>query len=286
MRSSVGARIGTRISQSVGTAGRSRLLVGAALGVVLLVATACTSSGASSPSSTKAKSGLTDSKSASVSVSTARRGSLGLVLIDQSGMTLYRYSPDGTGTPTCTGACAAEWPPLTLPAGTTHVAAGGGVSASSLGTIARPGGTLQVTYKKMPLYRFAGDTKPGDTKGQGVAGTWFVVPAVASPTTPTTPTTPTAAAQSTVTTPKSTGTGTSSVSSNSNLNPAAGTSPPATAPPATAPPATAPPATSPPATAPPATSPPATAAPPTTAPPTTSPPVTTPTSAPGGGYGY
>jgi hypothetical protein len=47
---------------------------------------------------------------------------------------------------TCTGACAAEWPPLTLSAGTTEVKAGPGVTASLLGTVTRPGGAVQVIF--------------------------------------------------------------------------------------------------------------------------------------------
>src|ERR1039457_2925194 len=128
MGSTVGTRIRTINSQSaVGSAWRSRWLVGGALGVVLLVATACSSSGASSPPSTKAGSGSTTAKSVAVLVSTTQRGSLGTILIDQSGMTLYRYSPDGTGQPTCTGACAVTWPPLIAPAGSIHVVGTAGV---------------------------------------------------------------------------------------------------------------------------------------------------------------
>jgi predicted lipoprotein with Yx(FWY)xxD motif len=96
-------------------------------------------------------------------------------------MTLYRYTPDGTGTPMCTGGCASLWPPITVPAGTTHVV-GTGVSAANLGTVARSDGSLQVTYKGMPLYRYTGDSKAGDANGQGVAGIWFVIPASAGST--------------------------------------------------------------------------------------------------------
>ena len=59
--------------------------------------------------------------------------------------------------------------------------AAGGVTATALGTVTRPGGALQVTFEGMPLYRFFGDTKSGDTKGQGVDGTWFVVSPTATP---------------------------------------------------------------------------------------------------------
>ncbi len=266
MESSVRSRLGARTNRSgVGRARGSRLLVGAALGAVLVVAAACSSSGASPPPTTKVAPGVTSSKAAAVSVSTVRHGSMGTILVDQAGRTLYRYSPDGTGKTTCTGACATVWPPLTVPAGTAHVAGKAGVSAADLGTITRPGGALQVTFKGMPLYRFSGDSKPGDVNGQGVDGTWFVVSPSASPA----PSFP--SPQSDVHTPAATATPM--------------TSPPATSPPVTSPPATSPPATSPPATSPPATSPPVTS-PPVTSPPVTQPPVTTPVTAPSGGYGY
>jgi predicted lipoprotein with Yx(FWY)xxD motif len=95
--------------------------------------------------------------------------------VNQSGLTLYRYTPDGKGKTTCTGTCAMDWPPLTLPAGTTTPTGSGGVSTTTLGTITRPGGARQVTFDGMPLYRFSGDSGPGQAHGQGVGGVWFVL---------------------------------------------------------------------------------------------------------------
>jgi hypothetical protein len=80
---------------------------------------------------------------------------------------------------------------LTVPTGTAHVTGAAGIGASNLGTVARSDGTLQVTYKGMPLYRYSGDTKAGDANGQGFAGIWFVVTASSAAPAPaaTTPTT-------------------------------------------------------------------------------------------------
>jgi predicted lipoprotein with Yx(FWY)xxD motif len=161
---------GSRIRPLFVGSTRSRWLVGGALSVVLVVAAAC---GSSAPST--ATTATAGTKPAAVVVTTATSGALGRILVDPSGKTLYRYSPDGTGKSTCTGACAAAWPPLMVPLGTTRVAGAGGVASSGLGTIIRPGGARQVTFEGMPLYRFAGDTSPGEAKGQGVGGTWFVV---------------------------------------------------------------------------------------------------------------
>lgn len=155
-----------------------RSAAAAVLGAVGLVAAACGSS-ASSPTTTAA---TPTTAAAPAVVSAATVGSFGKVLVDASGRTLYHYTPDGTGTPTCNGACAGLWPPLTVPAGTTHPAAGAGLAAGALGTVARSDGTLQVTYHGEPLYRYSADTAAGQARGQGVLGLWFVVPAASGAT--------------------------------------------------------------------------------------------------------
>jgi predicted lipoprotein with Yx(FWY)xxD motif len=108
---------------------------------------------------------------ATVRVATDPR--LGPILVDAAGRTLYLYTKDTPGTSTCTGPCATLWPPLTVPAGS-EPQAGPGVSGT-LGVIARPDGTRQVTINGQPLYRYSGDQGPGDVRGQGVGNVWFVV---------------------------------------------------------------------------------------------------------------
>jgi predicted lipoprotein with Yx(FWY)xxD motif len=101
--------------------------------------------------------------------------SLGSILVDAQGRTLYLFKADSATHSACSGACATAWPPLLANGKPT---AGAGLSASKLGTITRSGGQRQVTYNGHPLYTFVMDTKPGDTTGQGVvafgAG-WFAV---------------------------------------------------------------------------------------------------------------
>ena len=98
---------------------------------------------------------------------------LGQILTDSNGMTLYVFAKDSAGVSNCTGGCLAAWPALTVPAGTMPTA-GSGVTGT-LGTITRSdNGALQVTYKGKPLYHFASDSAPGDTSGQGVGGVWAV----------------------------------------------------------------------------------------------------------------
>ncbi|MEI7744027.1 MAG: hypothetical protein WCK58_09790 [Chloroflexota bacterium] len=100
--------------------------------------------------------------------------SLGDIVVDGAGKTLYLFTPDGTGAPTCYDKCAANWPAL-VAAGTPTV--GDGLDTADFGTAARTDGTTQVTFYGHPLYYFAGDQAPGDLKGQGLGGKWYVLDA-------------------------------------------------------------------------------------------------------------
>lgn len=101
--------------------------------------------------------------------------SLGTVLVDGDGKTLYTWDKDTGPAGTCVGNCAATWPALVLPAGVTSPVAGAGVSL--LTTAPRPDDAtkLQVIWDNKPLYTYAADQAPGDVKGDGVGGTWHVV---------------------------------------------------------------------------------------------------------------
>jgi len=107
-------------------------------------------------------------------VSTAST-SLGRVLVDSRGHTLYLFGKDKHGKSACTGMCTSFWPPLIA---TGKPRAAGGVRASLLGTTKRADGRLQVTYNHHPLYTFVKDTKKGQTNGEGVnafGGKWDAV---------------------------------------------------------------------------------------------------------------
>ena len=100
----------------------------------------------------------------------------GRVLADGQGFTLYAYMPDRQGQSRCSGVCAQNWPPLTLPAGVARPAARDGARASLLGTVRRPGGARQVTYNGWPLYLWVGDQEPGQATGQAEnMGLWYVL---------------------------------------------------------------------------------------------------------------
>ena len=89
-----------------------------------------------------------------------------------NGMTLYTFDKDSAGTSTCYAQCAQKWPAYTVPAGTSVTPPAG--ATGQAGTLTRADGSVQVTYNGMPLYFFANDSNPGDSKGNGVGGTWHV----------------------------------------------------------------------------------------------------------------
>jgi predicted lipoprotein with Yx(FWY)xxD motif len=141
------------------------------LAAALLLA-ACGSSSSGTPKHSNAQPVAHTTSSSPTTVKTVS-SPLGMILVDSRGMTLYRLSAEQNGKFICTTAsCTGIWHPLTISTGATP-----GGDVSSLATVKRPDGTTQVTYKGAPLYTFADDQQPGDTKGQGFkdVGTWGAV---------------------------------------------------------------------------------------------------------------
>lgn len=99
--------------------------------------------------------------------------SLGEVVVDGEGMTVYMFDSDtqGSGESTCEGQCAANWPAVTTDSETPVV---DGVTGE-VGTITGVDGATQVTLNGWPLYYFAGDAAAGDVNGQGVNDVWWVL---------------------------------------------------------------------------------------------------------------
>jgi predicted lipoprotein with Yx(FWY)xxD motif len=100
---------------------------------------------------------------------------LGKILVSSTGRTLYMFAADKGKTSVCYGQCATFWPPLL--SASAHPTATG-LTMSKLGTTKRKDGKLQITYNGHPLYRYADDTKAGQTNGQGVnasGGLWWVL---------------------------------------------------------------------------------------------------------------
>jgi predicted lipoprotein with Yx(FWY)xxD motif len=205
----------------------------------------------------------TGTNAKTVKVSTAKIAGVGTVLTTASGLTLYRFAEDKPGTSTCSGACAKIWPPLLASKGA-HVSGPKGVKGLALLNLGN--GHWQVTFHKLPLYRFEGDKKKGQAHGQNVGKVWFAVlkSGVPSSATAGAAAATTGPGASTTQPATSTTQGSSSNSSGSSVTTPTQASTPATHSPT---PATTPPTPTP------ATTPP------------TSPPATT-TTAGSGGYGY
>ena len=166
------------------TSYRHRISGIAAIGGVLLLVAACSSAGASTapsaatvpssaPSAAPSAAG-SGGAGAAIAIAMAT-GTVGDYLTGADGKTLYVFTADSANTSTCTGTCAQTWPPLVVTGSAPTPGAG---VTGALTTFARPDGTMQVAINGFPLYYYSGDTKAGDTTGQGKFGKWFV----ASPT--------------------------------------------------------------------------------------------------------
>ncbi len=147
---------------------RLRILLGllaAAAAAAALVA--CGSAGASSPSSSGS------SSPAAAAASTVKTATITgvTVLTNSQGFTLYSFAPDTSTTSKCNGTCAQNWPPVQGPVTAAGV-------TGTFGTITRSDGSVQATFDGHPLYTFAGDTAPGQAKGNGLnaaGGLWHEI---------------------------------------------------------------------------------------------------------------
>jgi predicted lipoprotein with Yx(FWY)xxD motif len=134
------------------------------VGAVLTAALAACSGGSGSPKGEHAA-----APGSSIKIS---QSSLGPILTDQNGRTLYAFTNDKNRSSSCSGQCIATWPAL---AGSKAVTVTSGAQKSLVGETKRTEGTLQATYGQWPLYYYAGDMNAGDVDGQGVDGVWFVI---------------------------------------------------------------------------------------------------------------
>ena len=124
------------------------------ISMLVLAASGCGGTSYSNSSSSKPV-----ATSAAVSTKTS---SAGTVLAGESGRTLYRFEADKNGKPTCSGDCAAAWPPAIASGGVT---VSGDAEKSKVGTVS---GTKQLTYAGHPLYYYVKDTDAEDVYGNGV----------------------------------------------------------------------------------------------------------------------
>ena len=132
------------------------------------VALAGCGAAATSPSSP----GSGNGGSASPTVSTGTT-SLGTVLVDSQGRTLYYFIPEQGGKiGACDASCLKTWPPVTVtgsPTSSSGVTGTLGVVSITVSGVAES----EVTYNSWPLHRYAGDSGAGQTNGQNIANVWF-----------------------------------------------------------------------------------------------------------------
>jgi predicted lipoprotein with Yx(FWY)xxD motif len=108
-------------------------------------------------------------------VKVEQTASLGNVIANAQGKTLYLFRADSGPKSDCYGQCAKYWPPLLT---TGKPVAENAAKGSLLGTTKRKDGTIQVTYKGHPLYTFVEDTKAGMAKGEGskaFGASWYAL---------------------------------------------------------------------------------------------------------------
>ena len=99
--------------------------------------------------------------------------SLGKILVDDKGMTLYTFDKDQKGetASACTGKCIAAWPPFVAPAGAKAEGDWTVVDVTD-----KDGKAEKMwAYEGKPLYYWVKDKKAGDTTGDGVGSVWHVV---------------------------------------------------------------------------------------------------------------
>jgi predicted lipoprotein with Yx(FWY)xxD motif len=107
------------------------------------------------------------------SLSATDSDSLGAIVTDAEGRTLYRFEEDSAepSVSNCAGDCAAKWPPA-LAGSSVRV---DGVAKDLVGTVTRADGRKQLTLNGWPLYYFHKDKELGQTAGYGVNGVWFAI---------------------------------------------------------------------------------------------------------------
>jgi len=97
---------------------------------------------------------------------TVTKASVGKILANDKGLSVYSFDKDKKGLSKCYGACATNWPP---------VLTGKSFSEGKFSTTKRTDGAFQVQYNNKPLYLWVGDKKSGDINGDNIKGVWHIV---------------------------------------------------------------------------------------------------------------
>jgi predicted lipoprotein with Yx(FWY)xxD motif len=98
----------------------------------------------------------------------------GDILARRDHQALYYWTTEkkAGGKVRCTGKCAEAWPPLTVASARAVPKKVAGIKGV-FGVVRRPGGKLQVTYNRLPVYTYAHEG-PNQVLCNDVDG-WFVV---------------------------------------------------------------------------------------------------------------
>jgi predicted lipoprotein with Yx(FWY)xxD motif len=124
-----------------------------------------------SDTSPESTSGATAAADGDEAIVTTASSPLGDILVGEGGFTVYGFTPDEGGTPTCVDECAASWPPVLLESADVPA----GLDPDVFSVVEYPEGGFVLRAGEWPLYYFAGDRAAGDVNGQGVNDIWFVV---------------------------------------------------------------------------------------------------------------
>jgi predicted lipoprotein with Yx(FWY)xxD motif len=114
----------------------------------------------------------------------AGKSSIGQIVVNGTTRTLYVFNKDHNGMSTCYGPCANYWPPLLSKGKPVALA---GTHPGLVGTTRRTDGAVQVTYGGRPVYEYVGDTKPGQTTGEGLTdfgAAWLAISPTGEPIQP------------------------------------------------------------------------------------------------------
>jgi predicted lipoprotein with Yx(FWY)xxD motif len=150
---------------------RKLLIAGTALVATAALLGACGGSDDNKETTRRSAPSTTAASTGEATVKTAQT-SIGTVLVDAEGKTLYLFANDQGTTSAVPSAVLAAWPPL-VASGTP--VAGDGVDGSKLGTAQQPDGQTYVTYNGHPLYTFTGDATAGQTNGHNLGNVWYAV---------------------------------------------------------------------------------------------------------------
>lgn len=156
---------------------KTRIATGLAITALAILLSGCTGGDTAEPpvdnGTTEETPDTTTPETGDAALMTAD-SSLGEIVVDADGMTVYMFDNDtqGSGMSTCEGDCATNWPVVTTDSEVAPAVEG---VTGEVGTMTGVDGSTQVTLNGWPLYYFAGDSAAGDTNGQGMLGIWWVL---------------------------------------------------------------------------------------------------------------